>query len=45
VAGCEQVGERLWSVTVVFLETPEEMAKIRNSKVEFRGDFRGSLLA
>jgi hypothetical protein len=45
VAGCEKVGEKLWSVTVVFLEAPEEIEKLRNSKVAFRGDFRGSLLA
>jgi len=44
VAGCEQIGERLWSVTVVFLDTPEEMAKIRNSKPELLSDFRGILL-
>ena len=44
VAGCEQVGERLWSVTVLFLDTPADMAKIRNSKLTIRDDFRGTLL-
>jgi hypothetical protein len=38
VAWCAQAGERLWSVMVIFLETPADMAKIRNSKLKFRGD-------
>jgi hypothetical protein len=44
VAGCEQVGEKLWSVIVVFLEVPADMEKIRNSKLEILQDFRGILL-
>jgi hypothetical protein len=44
VAGCEQVGERLWAVTVVFLDAPADMEKIRDSKLESRGDFRSPLL-
>lgn len=44
VAECEQVSERLWAVTVLFLDVPAEMAKIRNSKLQSLSDFRGSLL-
>ncbi len=44
VAWCERIGERLWSVTVLFLENPAEMAKIRNSKPEIPAPFRGRLL-
>jgi len=44
VAGCEQIGEKLWSVIVVFLEAPADMEKIRNSKLEILQDFRGILL-
>jgi Tfp pilus assembly protein PilZ len=44
VAWCERLSERLWSVTVLFLETPADMAKIRNSKLELRSDFHGTLL-
>ena len=44
VAWCEPAGERLWAVTVLFLENPADMAKIRNSKLTFRDDFRGTLL-
>jgi Tfp pilus assembly protein PilZ len=44
VAWCEPAGERLWTVTVLFLEIPAGMAKIRNSKLEILGDFRGNLL-
>ena len=36
VAACEPIGERLWSVTLVFLETPAGMGKIRNWKLEIR---------
>ena len=38
VVGCEKTGERLWAVTVLFLEVPLGLAKIRNSKLEFRGE-------
>jgi hypothetical protein len=41
VVGCEKIGERLWSVTVLFLETPVGLAKIRNPKPEIREDFSG----
>ena len=34
VVGCEQIGERLWSVTVLFLETAASMAKFRQSKLD-----------
>ena len=44
VVGCEKTGERLWAVTLLFLETPAGLAKIRNSKVAVRGDFGGALL-
>ena len=44
VVGCEKKGERLWSVTVLFLEAPAGLAKIRNSKIEICGDFTDSLL-
>jgi hypothetical protein len=44
VAGCDQIGERLWAVTLVFLDSTADMAKIRNSKLEFLGDFRSPLL-
>jgi hypothetical protein len=44
VAGCEKAGERLWSVMVLFLETPSDMAKIKNSKLEIRGDISETLL-
>jgi hypothetical protein len=43
VAGCEKIGKRLWSVTVVFLEIPAEMAKIRNSKLEVLGGLSETL--
>jgi hypothetical protein len=42
VVGCEQAGERLWSVMVLFLAPPTDMAKIRNSKLTFRGDSLGA---
>ena len=41
VVGCEKMGERLWSVTVLFLETPAGLAKIRDSKIEIQEDFSG----
>jgi len=42
VAGCEKAGEMLWSVTVLFLETPVGLGKICNSKLEIRGDLSGA---
>ena len=44
VAGCEPAGERLWSVTVVFLDIPAAMAKLPDSEFEIRGDFSGPRL-
>lgn len=44
VVGCEQIGERLWSVTMMFLETPINLAKIAGSKIEARGALGGTLL-
>jgi len=44
VAGCEKVGDRLWSVMVLFLETPTDMAKIRNMNLEIGADFIDRLL-
>ncbi len=38
VAWCEQVDERLWSVMVLFLEPPADMAKIRNSNRKLHRD-------
>ncbi len=34
VVGCEVAGERLWSVTVLFIGTPGGLGKIRNPKIE-----------
>jgi hypothetical protein len=31
VAWCEQIGDRLWSITVLFLDTPADIAKFRHS--------------
>lgn len=44
VVGCEKRGERLWAVTVLFLEIPAGLAKIRNSKLALRDAFADSLL-
>jgi hypothetical protein len=44
VASCEKVGERMWSVTVVFLAPRAKVAKIRNPKTEAVGDMGGTLL-
>jgi len=41
VAACEKTGKRMWSVTVAFLETPVDLAKIRNPKLQIQGDYRG----
>jgi hypothetical protein len=45
VAGCEQAGERLWIVTVLFIETPEGLGKIRDAGCGNREDFSGTLLS
>jgi hypothetical protein len=45
VAACEKIGERLWSVTVLFLEIPAELTKLRDSVLPIRGDFGAPLLA
>ena len=34
VAGCEEIGERLWSVTVLFLDAAEDLGKIRRLCVQ-----------
>jgi hypothetical protein len=39
VVGCERVEERLWSVTVLLLNTSADWAKIEEAKVDVRGDF------
>jgi hypothetical protein len=38
VVGCEKMGERLWSVTLIFLDMPPELVKIQSSKLGIRGD-------
>jgi len=44
VAECVKKGERLWLVTLLFLEIPGELAKIRGAKLEIRTDNRDWLL-
>ncbi len=44
VASCDQVGKRLWSVTVLFLDTSADMSKIRNSKLTLRNESLQTLL-
>lgn len=44
VAGCEKAGERLWVVTVLFLESPEELEKIRNPKREILEGLSGTVV-
>jgi hypothetical protein len=34
VAGCEEAGDRLWAVTVLFLNTAADVAKIRDTVYE-----------
>ncbi len=41
VVGCERLGERLWSVTVLFLDTPTGFGKIQNPELEPSEDFSG----
>ena len=43
VAGCKWIAERLWEVTVLYLDTPNDMEKIRNSKLGTREDFDNPL--
>jgi hypothetical protein len=38
VVGCEPVSERLWSVTVFFVDAPAGLGKIRYPKIEVNGD-------
>jgi hypothetical protein len=45
VATCEQTGERLWMVTVLFIELDESMEKIRSSGTGEFDEIRGPLLA
>ena len=42
VVACEPIRESLWLVTVLFLQAPTDMRKLRNS--EIRGDFTETLL-
>lgn len=41
VVGCEAVGERLWAVTMIFLETPVETDKTGRLDLERNGGFPG----
>ena len=45
VAGCEKAGEKLWIVTMLFIETPEGLAKIQEASCGNRKDFSGTLLS
>jgi len=45
VVGCDQTGDRLWSVTLLFLETPAGLGTIRNSSQQVRADFSDTPVA
>jgi len=45
VVACDPIGERLWAVTLMFLEKPAELGKIRGSKVEMPEDMDGTAVA
>jgi hypothetical protein len=44
VVGCEATGERLWSVTLIFLDAPVGLQEFKDSKFEIRGEVGGGLL-
>ncbi len=43
VAGCEKAGERLWEVTVLFLDSPVGLANIRGKRVRMSKRLPGRL--
>jgi hypothetical protein len=45
VVGCEKTAERMWSVTLLFLETPAGLGIIRKSEHEIRADLSGTPVA
>jgi hypothetical protein len=44
VVGCEPIGERLWSVTLMFLDAPVGLQEFKDSNLEIRGEVGGGLL-
>ena len=43
VVGCEPAGEKLWSVTLLFLDGPSELANLQNPKATIRDNLSESL--